>query len=88
MGADEPLSQQIGGFLRRLGPASRTASGGLIPLESGGPLPTRLFSAEELTRLRGFPAEVSRDELIRYFTLTEPDVALVHADRQGLLLIS
>ncbi len=40
-------------------------------------MPTRLFSAEELTRLRGFPAEVGRDELIRFFTLTELDMALV-----------
>jgi hypothetical protein len=40
-------------------------------------MPTRLFSTEELTRLRSFPAEVSRDEVIRYFTLTEPDRALV-----------
>ncbi len=31
-----------------------------------------VFSAEELARLRGFP-EISRAELIRYFTLTGPD---------------
>ena len=31
-----------------------------------------VFSAEELARLRGFP-EITRAELIRYFTLTGPD---------------
>ena len=31
-----------------------------------------VFSAEELVRLRGFP-EITRAELIRYFTLTRPD---------------
>jgi Domain of unknown function (DUF4158) len=34
------------------------------------------FSAEELARLRGFP-EITRAELIRYFTLTGPDVAFL-----------
>ncbi|EME55841.1 transposase tn3 family protein [Amycolatopsis decaplanina DSM 44594] len=33
---------------------------------------TRVFSEEELDRLRRFP-EISRDELIRFFTLTDAD---------------
>jgi uncharacterized protein DUF4158 len=35
-----------------------------------------VFSAEELARLRGSP-EITRAELIRYFTLTGPDVAFL-----------
>ena len=35
-----------------------------------------VFSAGELARLRGFP-EITRAELIRYFTLTGPDVAFL-----------
>lgn len=35
-----------------------------------------VFSAEELARLRGF-SEITRAELIRYFTLTSPDEAFV-----------
>ena len=35
-----------------------------------------VFSAEELARLRGFP-EITRAELVRYFTLTSPDEAFV-----------
>jgi TnpA family transposase len=35
-----------------------------------------VFSAEELARLRGFP-EITRAELIRYFTLTGPEVAFL-----------
>ena len=35
-----------------------------------------VFSAEELARLRGFP-EITRAELVRYFTLTSPDVAFL-----------
>ena len=35
-----------------------------------------VFSAEELARLRG-SAEITRAELIRYFTLTGPDVAFL-----------
>ncbi|MBJ7597945.1 MAG: hypothetical protein DLM67_08895 [Candidatus Nephthysia bennettiae] len=38
---------------------------------------SRLFSEQKLTRLRGFPAEASPDEVILYFTLTEPDIAFV-----------
>jgi Domain of unknown function (DUF4158) len=35
-----------------------------------------VFSAEELARLRGFP-EITRAELIRYFTLTRADEAFL-----------
>ena len=38
------------------------------------------FSEEELARLRGFP-EITRTELIRYFTLTEPDDTFVRQFR-------
>jgi hypothetical protein len=41
---------------------------------------TRVFSEEELTGLRGFP-EITRDELIRFFTLTSPDRAFVDPGR-------
>lgn len=39
-----------------------------------------VFSAEELARLRGF-LEITRAELIRYFTLTGPDVAILRKFR-------
>ena len=39
-----------------------------------------VFSAGELARLRGFP-EITRAELIRYFTLTGPDVAFLRKFR-------
>ena len=41
---------------------------------------TRVFSKEELAQLRGFP-EITRDELIRFFTLTAADRALVDPGR-------
>ena len=51
---------------------------------------TRVFSDEELERLRSFPG-ISREELIRFFTLTPADVAFIDpgrgrwpADRLGL----
>jgi Domain of unknown function (DUF4158) len=51
---------------------------------------TRVFSDEELDRLRSFP-DISREELIRFFTLTPADVAFIDpgrgrgpADRLGL----
>jgi len=39
-----------------------------------------VFSEEELARLRGFP-EITRAELIRYFTLTEADETFVRQFR-------
>lgn len=51
---------------------------------------TRVFSDEELERLRSFP-DLSREELIRFFTLTAADTAFIDpgrgrgpADRLGL----
>jgi TnpA family transposase len=51
---------------------------------------TRVFSDEEFERLRSFP-DISREELIRFFTLTPADVAFIDpgrgrgpADRLGL----
>ena len=41
---------------------------------------TRVFSDRELAQLRGFP-EITRDELIRFFTLTSADRALVDPGR-------
>ncbi|MGC5051665.1 Tn3 family transposase [Micromonospora sp. DT48] len=41
-----------------------------------------VFSEEELARLRGFP-EVTRAELIRYFTVTGPDEAFLRKFRTG-----
>jgi len=41
---------------------------------------TRVFSEEELAQLRGFP-EISREDLIRFFTLTEKDRAFVDPGR-------
>ena len=41
-----------------------------------------VFSAEELARLRGFP-EITRAELIRYFTLTRSDEAFVRKFHGG-----
>lgn len=53
---------------------------------------TRVFSEEELARLRGFP-EITGDELVRFFTLTAADRAFVDPgrgrsarDRLGLAL--
>ena len=50
----------------------------------------RMFSEEQLEQLRSFP-DVGRDDLIRYFTLTQADMAFVDpgrsrgpADRLGL----
>jgi hypothetical protein len=50
----------------------------------------RMFSEEQLEQLRSFP-DIGRDDLIRYFTLTQADVAFVDpgrgrgpADRLGL----
>ncbi len=50
----------------------------------------RMFSEEQLEQLRSFP-DIGRDDLIRYFTLTQADVAFVDpgrgrgpADRFGL----
>ncbi len=37
---------------------------------------TRVFSDEELDRLRSFP-DITREELIRFFTLTPGDVEFV-----------
>jgi hypothetical protein len=49
-----------------------------------------MFSEEQLEQLRSFP-EITRDELIKYFTLTQADLAFVDpgrgrgpADRLGL----
>ena len=51
---------------------------------------TRLFSDDQLERLRSFP-DIGKDELIRFFTLAPADVAFVDpgrgrgpADRLGL----
>jgi hypothetical protein len=41
---------------------------------------TRVFSDEELERLRSFP-EINREELIRFFTLTAADVEFVDPGR-------
>lgn len=41
---------------------------------------TRVFSDEELARLRGFP-EITAEELIRFFTLTAADVEFVDPGR-------
>jgi hypothetical protein len=50
----------------------------------------RMFSEEQLDQLRSFP-DIGRDDLIRYFTLTQADAAFVDpgrgrgpADRLGL----
>lgn len=40
----------------------------------------RVFSDEELARLRGFP-EITADELIRFFTLSPADLAFVDPGR-------
>lgn len=39
-----------------------------------------VFSTEELVQLRGFP-EITREELIRFFTLTEADLVFVDPGR-------
>ncbi|MEU5430792.1 DUF4158 domain-containing protein [Streptomyces olivoreticuli] len=41
---------------------------------------TRVFSDDELARLRGFP-EISREELIRFFTLTPADLGFIDPGR-------
>jgi len=40
-----------------------------------------VFSGQELARLRGFP-EISREELIRFFTLSAADEAFVRSMRR------
>lgn len=47
----------------------------------------RIFSEEQLERLRSFP-DVGRDDLIRYFTLAQADVALWIRDPAGRLGLS
>lgn len=37
---------------------------------------TRMFSQDQLERLRSYPV-IGRDDLIRYFTLTPADVAFI-----------
>jgi len=41
---------------------------------------TRLFSDEELARLRGFP-EITAEELVRFFTLSAADAEFVDPGR-------
>jgi hypothetical protein len=41
---------------------------------------TRVFADDELERLRGFP-EISKEELIRFFTLTPGDVGFIDPGR-------
>lgn len=41
---------------------------------------TRVFADDELARLRGFP-EISKEELIRFFTLTPADVGFIDPGR-------
>ena len=41
---------------------------------------TRVFSDEDLERLRSFP-EINREELIRFFTLTAADVEFIDPQR-------
>ena len=43
-------------------------------------LSTRMFTEEQLDRLRSFP-DIDKDELIRFFTLTKADVAFVDPGR-------
>lgn len=45
-----------------------------------------VFSGEELTALRGFP-ELSREELIRYFTLTPAEEAFVRLRRTSATVL-
>ena len=40
----------------------------------------RTFSEEQLEQLRSFP-DIGRDDLIRYFTLTQADMAFVDPGR-------
>ncbi|MFI6928362.1 DUF4158 domain-containing protein [Nonomuraea spiralis] len=49
---------------------------------------TRMFSEDQLERLRSYP-DISREDLIRYFTLTPADIAFIDpgrgpGDRLGL----
>jgi hypothetical protein len=53
-----------------------------------------MFSGEQYEQWQSFP-EISRDELVRYFTLTSADVAFVDpgrgrgpVDRLGLVILS
>lgn len=41
---------------------------------------TRMFSEDQLERLRSYP-DIGRDDLIRYFTLTPTDVAFIDPGR-------
>lgn len=41
---------------------------------------TRMFSEDQLEQLRSFP-DISKDDLIRYFTLTPADIAFVDLGR-------
>ena len=66
------LQFTVGGVsLGCLGSRSAGLDGGVVRVATRD-----VFSAEELARLRGFP-EITRAELIRYFTLTGPDVAFL-----------
>jgi hypothetical protein len=70
----------------------RSADGGLIaattvrtvlPVRGGGgvvAVAARMFSEGQLDQLRSFPG-IGRDDLIRYFTLTQADVAFVDPGR-------
>jgi hypothetical protein len=44
-------------------------------------MPTQILSDAELERLRRFP-EISREELVRYFTLTPADEAFLAGHRR------
>ncbi|MGI5488744.1 DUF4158 domain-containing protein [Microtetraspora malaysiensis] len=41
---------------------------------------TRMFSEDQLERLRSYP-DISREDLIRYFTLTPADFAFINPGR-------
>lgn len=45
-----------------------------------------VFSEQELARLRGFP-EISRTELVRFFTLTTADEAFVRSMRRATIVL-
>ncbi|UBU10366.1 DUF4158 domain-containing protein [Nonomuraea gerenzanensis] len=42
----------------------------------GWSMSTRMFSEDQLERLRSYP-DIGREDLIRYFTLTPADVAFI-----------
>ncbi|GAA2208305.1 hypothetical protein GCM10009850_037630 [Nonomuraea monospora] len=42
----------------------------------GWSMSTRMFSENQLERLRSYP-DISREDLIRYFTLTPADLAFI-----------